>query len=82
MSGHQIIMWYNTSCFLNDSLNLHDDFEYLKPFFPQSNALLSRVESTTSTDERKMLHQISQTDKLKSTLLPIKSVGVQVRWIF
>lgn len=44
----------------------------------QSHALLNRIENATSENERKFLREISSKQKMAATLLPIKSVGVQV----
>lgn len=44
----------------------------------QSHALLNRIENATSENERKLLREISSKQKMSATLLPIKSVGVQV----
>lgn len=44
----------------------------------KKRALLSRVESATSESERLLLRQISNQRHLTATLLPIRSVGVQV----
>ena len=41
--------------------------------------LLSRVTSATSQTEQDQLTRISLTDSFVTTLLPIKTVGVQVR---
>jgi len=41
------------------------------------NALVTRIQSTMSAQDQELLKQISQTDSLTSTLLPIRSVGVQ-----
>ncbi|XP_026280572.1 GMP synthase [glutamine-hydrolyzing] isoform X2 [Frankliniella occidentalis] len=43
----------------------------------KSHALLNRVESATSADERAVLQRVSSKQKLAATLLPIRSVGVQ-----
>ena len=39
---------------------------------------MNRVESSTSDAERKMLERISSKQKFIATLLPIRTVGVQV----
>ncbi|KAK3911777.1 GMP synthase [glutamine-hydrolyzing] [Frankliniella fusca] len=43
----------------------------------KSHALLNRVESATSPDERAVLQRVSSKQRLAATLLPIRSVGVQ-----
>ncbi len=45
----------------------------------KSHALLNRVESATSADERAVLQRVSSKQRLAATLLPIRSVGVQVQ---
>ena len=44
----------------------------------QEHALLNRIESSTSEEERKKLERISSKQKFIATLLPIRTVGVQV----
>lgn len=44
----------------------------------QKHALLNRVESVTSEEERLELRTVSNKQHLAATLLPIRSVGVQV----
>ena len=44
----------------------------------QKHALLNRVESVTSEEERLELKKASNKQHLAATLLPIRSVGVQV----
>lgn len=44
----------------------------------KKRALLSRVESATSESERLLLRKISSQRHLTASLLPIRSVGVQV----
>jgi len=44
----------------------------------QPHALLSRLKSRTSEHEQAELISISQSDAFSATLLPIKTVGVQV----
>ena len=44
----------------------------------QEHALLNRIESCTSEAERKKLAEISAKQKYVATLLPIRTVGVQV----
>ena len=55
-------------------------FNVLRGFFPliQEHALLNRIESSTSEEERKKLERISSKQKFIATLLPIRTVGVQV----
>jgi len=43
----------------------------------KEHALLNRIESSTSTEERKRLAEISSKQKYVATLLPIRTVGVQ-----
>ncbi|KAF4521610.1 hypothetical protein B566_EDAN006652 [Ephemera danica] len=43
----------------------------------KKHALLNRVESATTDDERVMLQKVSSKQPLAATLLPIRSVGVQ-----
>ncbi|XP_034229959.1 GMP synthase [glutamine-hydrolyzing] isoform X2 [Thrips palmi] len=43
----------------------------------KSHALLNRVESATSVEERSVLQRVSDKQRLAATLLPIRSVGVQ-----
>ena len=45
----------------------------------KKHALLNRVESATSDTERSHLRRISNQRHLTATLLPIRSVGVQVK---
>ena len=47
--------------------------------FLQKHALVNRVKSGTTEEEQAFLTAVSLKYKLVSTLLPIKSVGVQVR---
>ena len=54
--------------------------EYEK-MLQKKHALLNRVESVTSAEERMVLQNISRKQHLAATLLPIRSVGVQVRKI-
>lgn len=59
---------------------LYDFLRFLKFFFStllQSHALLNRVENVCSTEEKNRLLSISSKQHLRSTLLPIRSVGVQ-----
>ena len=44
----------------------------------QPHALLSRLKSRTSEQEQAELSSISESDAFTATLLPIKTVGVQV----
>ena len=44
----------------------------------KNHALLNRVESATSVEERAALQRVSSKQRLAATLLPIRSVGVQV----
>ena len=44
----------------------------------REHALLNRVEAVTTADEREKLAEISAKNKFASTLLPIRTVGVQV----
>ena len=44
----------------------------------QEHALLNRIENCTSEAERKKLAEISGKQKYVATLLPIRTVGVQV----
>ena len=44
----------------------------------QNHQFLSRVHNATTEDDREFLKIISKEYKLTTTLLPIKSVGVQV----
>lgn len=44
----------------------------------KKHALLNRVESATSETERQLLKKISNNHQFSTTLLPIRSVGVQV----
>lgn len=55
-------------------------FNVLRGFFSliQEHALLNRIESSTSEEERKKLERISSKQKFIATLLPIRTVGVQV----
>ena len=46
--------------------------------FVQPHALSSRVKAGTTDDEQEMLRQMSIDGNLVSSLLPIKTVGVQV----
>jgi GMP synthase (glutamine-hydrolysing) len=45
----------------------------------QNHALINRIENATSEEERRQLQVISSKNQLAATLLPIRSVGVQVR---
>lgn len=47
----------------------------------KSHALLNRVESATSAEERSVLQRVSSKQRLAATLLPIRSVGVQVSFL-
>ena len=50
--------------------------------FFQPHALLNRVKNSISHEEQKWLEEISQNaDSFTPTLLPIRTVGVQVRII-
>jgi hypothetical protein len=44
----------------------------------QNHALLNRVQNATSEDDRRLLSEISCKQHMVATLLPIRSVGVQV----
>jgi hypothetical protein len=44
----------------------------------QKHALLNKIENATSESDRSFLKSFSEKYKFTSTLLPIKSVGVQV----
>jgi len=44
----------------------------------KKHALLNRVEGTTSEGERQQLRRVSSHRHIAATLLPIRSVGVQV----
>lgn len=44
----------------------------------KKHALLNRVESATSESERQHLRRVSSENHIAATLLPIRSVGVQV----
>jgi len=44
----------------------------------KKHALLNRVEGTTSEVERQQLRRVSSHRHIAATLLPIRSVGVQV----
>lgn len=44
----------------------------------KKHALLNRVEGTTSEAERQHLRRVSSHRHIAATLLPIRSVGVQV----
>lgn len=46
--------------------------------FLQKHALLNRVESATSEEDRVELKKVSSRQHIAATLLPIRSVGVQV----
>ena len=48
----------------------------------KKHALLNRVEGATSEVERHHLRKISSKRQLTATLLPIRSVGVQVKIFF
>lgn len=48
-------------------------------FFSQQHALLNRVENATNEVERAELRKISQRQSFAATLLPIRTVGVQVQ---
>jgi len=45
---------------------------------PQAQAQLNRLKSRTSEHEQAEMSSISEADVLTATLLPIKTVGVQV----
>lgn len=47
-------------------------------FLLQQHALLNRVENATNEAERIKLREISQRQSFAATLLPIRTVGVQV----
>ena len=47
----------------------------------QKHSLIKKIEESISESERERLHSISVNNKLYSTLLPIKSVGVQVSFV-
>jgi GMP synthase (glutamine-hydrolysing) len=51
-------------------------------YFLQNHALINRIENATSEEERRQLQVISSKNQLAATLLPIRSVGVQVRSTF
>lgn len=44
----------------------------------KEHALLNRIEAATSEDERQLLEDLSSRNHLIATLLPIRTVGVQV----
>ena len=44
----------------------------------QDHALLNRIESITTESERDKLSEISAKQKFTTTLMPIRTVGVQV----
>ncbi|XP_026689161.1 GMP synthase [glutamine-hydrolyzing]-like [Diaphorina citri] len=46
--------------------------------FKKNHALLNRVQNATSEDDRRLLSEISCKQHMVATLLPIRSVGVQV----
>lgn len=48
----------------------------------QKHALLNRVESATSEEDRSELKKVSSRQHIAATLLPIRSVGVQVWYYF
>ena len=45
---------------------------------PQAQAQLNRLKSRTSEHEQAEMNSISESDVLTATLLPVKTVGVQV----
>ena len=51
-------------------VNFHD-------MVKKEHALLNRIESSTSDEERKTLERITSKQKFSTTLLPIRTVGVQ-----
>lgn len=46
----------------------------------KKHGLLNRVEGATSESERQYLRQLSSYRHISATLLPIRSVGVQVEY--
>lgn len=48
----------------------------------KKHALLNRVESATNETERQQLRRVSSNHHIAATLLPIRTVGVQVNNIF
>ncbi len=50
----------------------------MNKIFQQEHALLNRIESVLSDDEKKKLTEITSAQKYNATLLPIRTVGVQV----
>lgn len=48
----------------------------------KKHALLNRVEGATSESERQELRRISSQRPLNAYVLPIRSVGVQVKFFF
>ena len=46
----------------------------------KKHALLNRVEGATSESERQHLRRVSSNRHIAATLLPIRSVGVQVNY--
>ena len=55
------------------------NFFSIANLFLQRHALLNRVESVTNDAEREILRKVSTKQQLAATLLPIRSVGVQVK---
>lgn len=44
----------------------------------KEHALLNRIEAATSEEDRLLLEQLSTRNQFNATLLPIRTVGVQV----
>lgn len=48
-------------------------------FILQPHNLISKIVNSTTVEERAFLEQISADESLTATLLPVKTVGVQVK---
>lgn len=47
----------------------------------KEHALLNRIEAATSEEDRQLLEELSNRNQFLATLLPIRTVGVQVSFI-
>ena len=66
---------WHFSCLLTNTTMFLWHFLFL---FFQPHNLLNKIKTSTSEKEQEQLMKISQEDSLYATLLPIKTVGVQV----
>ncbi|RXG51789.1 GMP synthase [glutamine-hydrolyzing] [Armadillidium vulgare] len=64
--------WFSNPCNCGEETYVEKDFTET-----QKHSLLNRIEESTSEEDRETLIRISRSQTLFTTLLPIKSVGVQ-----